>query len=129
VAAITLPGDRRDDLVAATAEAIATWFGRVVIYEDEEKRGRAPGEMTGLITAAMRRARPGVAVATADGPRSALSTAVTMAAGSPVLFVYEKLAMAHDALAAVGAQPWSAETTAQASAPAPTAPTAASHLT
>jgi cyanophycin synthetase len=109
VAAITLPGDRRDDLVAATAEAIATWFGRVVIYEDEEKRGRAPGEMTSLIAAAMRRARPGIALARADGPRSALSTAVAMAAGSPVLFLYEKLAMAHDALAALGARPWTGE--------------------
>ena len=106
VAAITLPGDRRDDLIAATAEAIAAWFGRVVIYEDEDKRGRAPGEMTSLITGAMRRARPGVTVASADGPRSALSTAVAMAAGSPVLFLYEKLAMARDALDALGAQPW-----------------------
>ena len=26
-AAITLPGDRRDDLIAATAEAVAAWFG------------------------------------------------------------------------------------------------------
>ena len=111
VAAITLPGDRRDDLVAATAEAIATWFSRVVIYEDEDKRGRAPGEMTGLITAAMRRASPGVTVATADGPRSALGAAVAMAAGSPVLFLYEKLPMAHDALAALGASPWPAATT------------------
>ena len=109
VAAITLPGDRRDDLVAATAEAIATWFGRVVIYEDEEKRGRAAGEMTVLVTAAMRRARPGIAVASADGPRSALSTAVAMAAGSPVLFLYEKLPMARDALGALGARPWTGE--------------------
>jgi cyanophycin synthetase len=108
-AAVTLPGDRRDDLVAATAEAVAAWFGRVVVYEDEDKRGRAPGEMTGLITAAMRRARPGITVASADGPRSALSTAVAMAAGSPVLFLYEKLAMAHDALAALGASPWPAD--------------------
>ncbi len=108
VAAITLPGDRRDDLVAATAEAIAAWFGRVVIYEDEDKRGRAPGEMTALISAAMRRARPGITVASADGPGQALSTAVSMAAGSPVLFLYEKLARARDALGALGARPWPA---------------------
>jgi cyanophycin synthetase len=106
VAAITLPGDRRDDLAAATAEAVAAWFGRVVIYEDEDKRGRAAGEMTGLITAAVRRARPDVTVAATDGPGSALSIAVAMAAGSPVLFLYEKLAMARDALDALGAQPW-----------------------
>jgi len=109
VAAITLPGDRRDDLVAATAEAIAAWFGRVVIYEDEDKRGRAPGEMTALISAAMRRARPGITVDSASGPGQALSTAVRMAAGSPVLFLYEKLAKAREALDGIGARPWPSE--------------------
>jgi cyanophycin synthetase len=108
VAAITLPGDRRDDLVAAAAEAIAAWFGRVVVYEDADKRGRAPGEMTDLITAAVRRVRPQIGCIAANGPRPALQTAVAMAAGHPVLFVYEKLAMAADALDAVGARPWPA---------------------
>jgi len=121
VAAITLPGDRRDDLVGATAQAIAAWFGRVVVYEDEDKRGRAPGEMTALITAAMRRARPGITVVSTDGPRSALTTAVAMAEGSPVLFLYEKLAMARDALAALGARPWPAGTSAAPTQPAPPA--------
>jgi cyanophycin synthetase len=48
-----------------------------------------------------------------------------MAAGSPVLFLYEKLAMAHDALAALGASPWPAEAAAR---PSPPAPPAASRL-
>ncbi len=108
VAAITLPGDRRDDLVARSAEAVAAWFGRVVVYEDADKRGRRPGEMTGLIMAAMRRARPGIGLATAEGPQAALRIAVTMAAGHPVLFVYEKLAMARQALEALNARPWPA---------------------
>jgi folylpolyglutamate synthase/dihydropteroate synthase len=115
VAAITLPGDRRDDLTAQSAEAIAAWFGRVVIYEDADQRGRRPGEMTEQITAAMRRARPGITLAAADGPQAALRTAVEMAAGHPVLFLYEKLAMAHEALASLNARPW----TADAVAPAP----------
>jgi UDP-N-acetylmuramyl tripeptide synthase len=50
VAAITLPGDRRDDLVRQTAASVAAWFGRVVVYEDNDLRGRQPGEMTGLIS-------------------------------------------------------------------------------
>jgi cyanophycin synthetase len=114
VAAITLPGDRRDDLVAAAAEAIAAWFGRVVVYEDADKRGREPGEMTELIVAAMRRVRPRISAIAANGPRPALQAAVAMAAGGPVLFLYEKLAMARDALDALGAQPWAAD-----SAPGP----------
>jgi cyanophycin synthetase len=105
VAAITLPGNRRDDLVAATAEAVAAWFGRVVVYEDADPRGREPGEMTELIIAAMRRVRPRIGCIAANGPRPALQTAVAMAAGHPVLFLYEKLAMARDALDAIGARP------------------------
>jgi cyanophycin synthetase len=121
VAAITLPGDRRDDLVAQSAEAIAAWFGRVAIYEDADKRGRRPGEMTELITAAMRGARPGITPAAADGPQAALRTAVEMAAGHPVLFLYEKLATAHEALAALNARPWPADAVAPAPAGAVTA--------
>jgi hypothetical protein len=122
VAAITLPGDRRDDLTAQSAEAIAAWFGRVVIYEDADKRGRRPGEMTELITAAMRGARPGITLAAAGGPHAALRTAVEMAAGHPVLFLYEKLAMAHEALASLNARPRPAD--AVAPAPADTVPAA-----
>jgi cyanophycin synthetase len=118
-AAITLPGDRRDDLVIKAAEAIAAWFGRVVVYEDADKRGRVPGEMTRMITAAMRRARPDITCAAADGPRSALRTAVTMAAGNPVLFLYENLAAVADAIGAIGGQPWPAGTAAASPAARP----------
>jgi cyanophycin synthetase len=106
VAAITLPGDRRDDLVTASAEAIAAWFSQVVVYEDADKRGRAPGEMTDMITATLVRARPGITCAAAGDPQSALRAAVSMAAGQPVLFTYEKLATARAALNAMGARPW-----------------------
>jgi len=105
-AAITLPGDRREDLLEESAQAIAAWFGRAVIYEDEDLRGREPGEMRALITGALRRARPDIEIAQADGPRDALRTAVSLAAGGPVLFVYEKLAPARAALEAAGAAPW-----------------------
>jgi cyanophycin synthetase len=105
-AAVTLPGDRRDDLIAQTAEAIAAWCPAVAIYEDADKRGRAPGEMQELISAALRRARPGITVTCAAGPAQALRAAAGLAGGGPVLFLYEKLAAAHDALAAIGAEPW-----------------------
>ncbi len=107
-AALTLPGDRRDDLVVASAEAVAEWFASVVVYEDRDRRGREPGEMTGLITAALRRARPGIRCVAADGPEAALRTAVRLARGHPVLFVHETFAMARAALTAIGAQPWPA---------------------
>lgn len=105
VAAVTLPGDRRDDLVIETATAVAAWFGQVVVYEDEDKRGRRPGEMTELIVSALRRARPDIVCVTAAGPPEALRRAILLAAGDAVLFVYEKLGLAREALSAVGAEP------------------------
>src|SRR5205814_4131036 len=69
---VGMPGDRRDDLVTETAAAIADWFGRVVVYEDSDLRGRRPGEMTELISASMRARRPGITIETASGPAGAL---------------------------------------------------------
>ena len=105
-AAVTLPGDRRDDLVTQTARAIAAWFATVVIYEDGDRRGRQPGEMQELIRAALREARPGIVCELADGPQQALRRAVTLADGEPVVFLYDKLAAARAALDAIGATPW-----------------------
>jgi cyanophycin synthetase len=105
-AAVTLPGDRRDDLLAQTAGAIATWFGKVALYEDSDKRGREAGEMLELVGSALRSARPGIVCRHTENPADALRVALELADGGPVLFLYEQLAMARDALAAVGAQPW-----------------------
>jgi cyanophycin synthetase len=108
-AAVTLPGDRRDDLIEESAAAIAAWFGRVVLYEDKDRRGRTPGEMRELIAAGLRQARPDTQIARADGPHEALRLAVDLAAGGPVLFLYDKLDEAMPALAALGATPWPEE--------------------
>jgi cyanophycin synthetase len=106
VAAVTLPGDRRDDLVAATAAAIAARFTAVVVYEDRDKRGRRPGEMQELVLSALRRARPDLPCTTADGPAEALGAAVGLAAGQPVLFLHESFADARAALDAADAMPY-----------------------
>ena len=105
-AALTLPGDRRDDLVRQSAAAVAARFGTVVVYEDDDKRDRRPGEMTELITGALRAARPDIVCEQAATATQALSRALALADGAPVLFVYEKLALAREALAAAGAEPW-----------------------
>jgi cyanophycin synthetase len=107
VAAITLPGDRRDDLVTETAAAVAAWFGRVVLYEDADLRGRSPGEMTRLITAALQQGRPGVTIVTAPGPSEALHSALALTSGpaDPVLFIYEKLEPVLALLGSLGAVP------------------------
>ncbi len=116
-AVITLPGDRRDDLLAETARAVAACFETVVVYEDSDKRGRDPGEMTALIAAALRETRPDIRCQAAENPADALRAGLALAAGGPVLFLYEKLGIALDALQAVGAQRWP-----EASSPEPGRP-------
>jgi len=106
VAAVTLPGDRQDDVLTNTARAVAAWFGPVVLYEDSDKRGRQTGEMIALIDSALRAAQPDITVQHAENPADALRAALRLAGGKPVLFLYEKLALARDALAAVDAEPW-----------------------
>jgi cyanophycin synthetase len=111
VAALTLPGDRRDDLVRQTAAELAARFGTLVLYEDSDKRGRQAGEMLALVRGAVTAARQDIVCEEAENPADALRAALRLAAdGAPVLFVYEKIELARDALAAVGAEPWAGPT-------------------
>ncbi|GAA0349094.1 cyanophycin synthetase [Actinoallomurus spadix] len=104
VAAVTLPGDRCDELVIDTARAVARSFGRVVVYEDEDLRGRRPGEMAGLITRGLVDARPGVHVHPAGDLKDAVGIALGVSApGEPILLLYEKLQPVMDLLDALGA--------------------------
>ena len=93
VAAVTLPGDRRDDLLAASAQVVADGFDRVVLYEDEDPRGRAPGEVSALVEREMRGRRPKLRAVRADGYRAAVEAALELATpGDVVLVLYEQLA-------------------------------------
>jgi cyanophycin synthetase len=46
---LTVPGDRRDDDIRAAGRLCAR-FDRVIIREDIDRRGRAPGEIAGLLS-------------------------------------------------------------------------------
>ncbi|GAA2157418.1 cyanophycin synthetase [Actinomadura napierensis] len=106
VAAVTLPGDRSDELVAETARSLAGAFGRVVVYEDEDLRGRRSGEMTRLIVQGLREGRPGVLHHPAGDLKGALTSALDMAGpGEPVLLLYEKLQPVVELLDTLGAEP------------------------
>ena len=107
IAAITLPGDRRDDLIAESAATVATWFSRVVVYEDRDLRGREAGEMTRLISGALTRHRPDIRILTAGGPDDALRSALALASpADPVLLTYETLGPVRDLLDGLGATAW-----------------------
>jgi cyanophycin synthetase len=106
VAAVTLPGDRCDELVMDTARAVAGRFDRVVVYEDEDLRGRRPGEMTRLIVTGLTETRPGLRIRTAGDLKDAVGIALGITApGEPVLLLYEKLQPVVDLLQTLGATP------------------------
>jgi cyanophycin synthetase len=92
VAVVTLPGDRRDDLLAASAQVLADGVTRAVLYDDEDLRGRAPGEVSQLVEREMRARRPNLRSVRATGYRDAVEAALRLATpGDVVLVLYEKV--------------------------------------
>jgi cyanophycin synthetase len=105
VAVLSLPGDRTNAQVAESAHAVGQAFDRVVIYEDLDLRGREPGEMTKLITAALAEVRLGIRCESAASMEQAVTRGLALAANTdPVLVVYEKLAPAQKLLSDLGAE-------------------------
>jgi cyanophycin synthetase len=106
LAAVTLPGDRRDDLITASAQVLADGVRRAVLYDDEDLRGRVPGEVSALVEREMRGRRPNLTAVRADGYRAAVETALQMArSGDVVLVLYEHLAPVLTLLAELGFRP------------------------
>jgi cyanophycin synthetase len=106
VAVVTLPGDRRDDLLAACAQVIADGVSRAVLYEDEDLCGREPGEVSSLVEREMRARQPKLSARRAVDCRDAVTGALRLARpGDVVLVLYEKLAPVLDLLADLGAVP------------------------
>jgi cyanophycin synthetase len=106
LAVVTLPGDRRDDLVAASAQVIADGVTRAVLHDDEDLRGRAPGEVPALVEREMRARCPWLTAVRADGYRAAVETALELAVpGDVVLVLYEKMAPMLRLLTELGAVP------------------------
>jgi cyanophycin synthetase len=104
LAAVTLPGDRRDDLLAACAQVLADGVTRAVLYDDEDRRGRAAAEVSTLVEREMRARRPKLRAIRADGYREAVTEALLLARPGDVLLVlYEKLVPVLTLLAELGA--------------------------
>jgi cyanophycin synthetase len=83
------------------------WFSRVIVYEDQDLRGREAGEMTRLISGALARHRPDIRIQAAGGPEDALRWALALASpADPVLLTYEQLGPVRDLLAGLGATAW-----------------------
>ncbi|MEV4349615.1 cyanophycin synthetase [Actinoplanes sp. NPDC049596] len=106
VVALTLPGDRRDDLLAASAQVVADGVTRAVLYEDEDLGARAPGEVSALVEREMRARRPQMTAVRVRGFADAVPEALRLArAGDVVLVLYERLDPVLNLLSGLGARP------------------------
>ncbi|WP_432832040.1 cyanophycin synthetase [Dactylosporangium sp. CA-092794] len=106
VAAITLPGDRRDDLLRESAAVVGARFGRVVLYEDADRRGRAPGEVPEILHDELLRAAPDTACVEVRTVEEAIPAALALARpGDVVLLLYEKIEPVLALLEHLGAHP------------------------
>ncbi|SCF11307.1 cyanophycin synthetase [Micromonospora purpureochromogenes] len=113
VAAVTLPGDRSDQLLADSARVIGRMFARVVVYPDADLRGRSAGEVPELMCREMRRENPGVRCEQAPDVAEAITKATAMSGPGDVLLVlYEKLDPVLSILRSMGARPVDAPTPA-----------------
>lgn len=57
-----LPGDRSTDLLLQSAEKIAQYYDKVILRDDEDLRGRKPGEVPALLADLYNRKYPGITV-------------------------------------------------------------------
>lgn len=93
VTVLGLPGDRRSDDIRAAAEVVAGFSHRVIIREDTDLRGRAPGEVAELIQQALlaQASLPPSEVAVVLDEGEAVREAIrTAPPGSLVLVLYEQ---------------------------------------
>ncbi|RZU48993.1 cyanophycin synthetase [Krasilnikovia cinnamomea] len=105
LAAVTLPGDRRDDVLALCAQVLADGLTRVVLY-DGELRGRAPGEVPALVEREMLARRPELTPVRAGSDAQALDAVLRLAQpGDVVLLLHGHADAALGLLHGRGARP------------------------
>ena len=103
---IGVPGDRSDDVVREAAAVAAAAFDGLLVREDADLRGRAPGEVPAIIRSEVERVSPGMRCDVAADPCAALRhLAPEVEAGAMLVFYYEHYEEAHDTLMALGARP------------------------
>jgi cyanophycin synthetase len=103
---IGVPGDRDDSVVERAGRVAARGFHRVIIKEDKDLRGRAPGEVAKLLCAAVGDEWPGTECRVVLDEIEALRSEVEgMAEGQVVVIFYDQLEPVRRVLEEHGALP------------------------
>lgn len=106
IGVIGMPGDRQDSAVITVGEMCADAFSRIIIKEDEDLRGRKPGEIAGLFyNSIIKNGYNKGAVTIIEKELDAVKAAVSEAkSGDLVVILYEKLEPLQKYLESLGAK-------------------------
>jgi cyanophycin synthetase len=76
---LTIPGDRSDALIEQFAHTAACGLSQVIVREDLDRRGRAPGEVAALISRVIRTNHPDIPLEIIEDELHAIETAIDRA--------------------------------------------------
>ena len=103
---VGVPGDRSDALIEQAGRVAARGFSRVVIKEDEDLRGRRPGEVAGILLRAVRAESPWldsrVVLSEGEALREELRA---LGPGDVAVMFYDRMEPLRRVLAEFGAEP------------------------
>jgi Mur ligase family, glutamate ligase domain/Amidohydrolase family len=103
---IGVPGDRDDSVIEQAGRIAARGFHRIIIKEDKDTRGRAPGEVARLLCAAVQDEAPRTECQIVLDETQALRFELeTIEEGQIVVVFYDKLEPMMKLLAEFGARP------------------------
>lgn len=105
IGVVNAPGDRTDALVRAAGRAAAEAFTHLVLSEDKDLRGRAPGEVVALLQQGAAEAPPVPVEVVYDEVEALRSVLDRVRAGAVAVTFYEHLEPLIDLLATAGAEP------------------------
>ena len=101
---VGVPGDRSDDLIRNLGRAAGAAFPHVVLREDDDLRGRQPGEVAAMMKEAIEVSSPATRVNVEPSACQALRDLLDdVAEGALVAVFYEKLEEVVELLESVGA--------------------------
>ena len=103
---IGVPGDRDNTVIEHAARVAARGFNRLIVREDHDLRGRAPGEVSNLLCDTAREVSPSIECEIVSDECEALRRAVSqMMKGEVIVLFYEELQPIQHVLEEFAAEP------------------------
>jgi cyanophycin synthetase len=88
IGVVAAPGDRRDADIQELATIAAQTFDWIIVREDDDLRGREPGEVAHLIADAVQRTRPSLSLSIIPDEQEAVQQALEMARAGDLVVLF-----------------------------------------